>query len=81
MRVPYHAEEKVMKRFLLPAVLLIPYCSMAQTSPSVPPKVWQAIENEISGDNSFDLIRHLTLYHSQNGSNEDFEAQAKWVAD
>jgi len=33
------------------------------------------------GDNSFDLIRHLTLYHSPNGSNEDFEAQAKWVAD
>ena len=81
MRVPYHAEEKVMKRFLLPAVLLIPYCSMAQTSPAVPLKVWQAIENEISGDNSFDLIRHLTLYHSPNGSNEDFEAQAKFVAD
>ena len=80
MRVPYHAEEKVMKRFLLPAVLLIPYCSMAQTSPAVPPRIWQAIENEISGDNSFDLIRHLTLYHSPNGSNEDFEAQAKWVA-
>ena len=57
-----------------------PY-SMAQTSPAVPPKVWQAIENEISGDNSFDLIRHLTLYHSPNGSNEDFEAQAKWVAE
>lgn len=81
MRVPYHAEEKVMKRFLLPAVLLIPCCSMAQTSPAAPPKVWQAIENEISGDNSFDLIRHLTLYHSPNGSNEDFEAQAKWVAE
>ena len=70
-----------MKRFLPLAVLLIPLYSMAQTSPAVPPKVWQAIENEISGDNSFDLIRHLTLYHSPNGSNEDFEAQARWVAE
>src|SRR5512135_1906604 len=69
-----------MKRLLLSAVLLVPVCSMAQTSPAVPPNVWQAIENEISGDHSFDLIRHLTLYHSPNGSNEDFEAQANWVA-
>ena len=51
--------------------------SLAQTSPAVPPKVWQAIENEISGDNSYDMIRHLTRYHAPNGSNDDFEDQAK----
>ncbi|NWG14533.1 MAG: hypothetical protein HXY20_13485, partial [Acidobacteria bacterium] len=70
-----------MKRSLFLVVLFLPLCSMAQTSPGVAPKVWQAFENEISGDNSFDLIRHLTLYHSPNGSNDDFEAQARWVAD
>jgi hypothetical protein len=63
------------------ALLLVPVCATAQMSPAVPAKVWQAIENEISGDNSFDLIRSLTLYHAPNGSNDDFEAQAKWVAE
>src|SRR5512136_2532809 len=80
MRIRFHAKENVMRRCLLLAVFFVPVYSTAQTSPAVPLKVWQAIENEISGDNSFDLIRHLTLYHSPNGSNEDFEAQAKWVA-
>ena len=46
--------------------LLVPVCqSLAQTSPAVPPKVWQAIENEISGDNSYDMIRHLTLSRAE----------------
>ena len=71
-----------MKRYLWFVFLFIPTSTMlAQTSPVVSPKVWQAFENEINGDNSFDLIRHLTLYHAPNGSNDDFEAQAKWVAD
>ena len=71
-----------MKRYLWFAFLFIPASTMlAQTSPVVSPKVWQAFENEINGDNSFDLIRHLTLYHAPNGSNDDFEAQAKWVAE
>ena len=71
-----------MKRYLWFAFLFIPASTMlAQTSPFVSPKVWQAFENEINGDNSFDLLRHLTLYHAPNGSNDDFEAQAKWVAE
>ena len=71
-----------MKRYLWFAFLFMPASTMlAQTSPAVSPKVWQAFENEINGDNSFDLIRHLTLYHAPNGSNDDFEAQAKWVAE
>ena len=81
MRVRFHAKENVMRRCLILAAFFVPVYSIAQTSPAVPLKVWQAIENEISGDNSFDLIRHLTLYHSPNGSNEDFEAQARWVAE
>lgn len=70
-----------MKRFCCLALLLVP-CSalLAQTSPAVAPKVWRAFENEISGDNAFDLLRQLTLYHAPNGSNDDFEAQAHWVA-
>ena len=71
-----------MRRYLCFAFLLLPINTiLAQTSPAVAPKVWRAFENEISGDNSFDMIRHLTLYHAPNGSNDDFEAQARWVAD
>ncbi len=71
-----------MKRYLWFAFLFIPASIiLAQTSPVVSSKVWQALENEINGDNSFDLLRHLTLYHAPNGSNDDFEAQAKWVAE
>lgn len=53
----------------------------AQTSPIVPEKVWTAIENEISGDIAYNHLRTLTLYHAPNGSNEDFEAEANWVAE
>jgi len=70
-----------MRRWLALAILFVPAHSTAQTSPAVAPRVWQAFENEISGDNSFDLIRHLTQYHAPNGSNEDFERQARWVAE
>jgi hypothetical protein len=65
----------------LSSLFLIPICSLAQTSPAVPGKIWRAVENEISGDNSFDMIRYLTRYHAPNGSNDDFEAQANWVAE
>ena len=71
-----------MKPYLRFVFLFIPASIMlAQTSPVVFPKVWLALENEINGDNSFDLLRHLTLYHAPTGSNDDFEAQAKWVAE
>ena len=40
-----------MKRYLWFTFLLIPASTMlAQTSPAVSPKVWQAFENEINGD-------------------------------
>ena len=71
---------KVRVAILLSLVVLVSLPASAQTSPIVPAKVWKAFENEINGDNSYDLLRHLTLYHAPNGSNDDFEAEANWVA-
>lgn len=66
---------------LLILLLALSLPLFAQTSPIVPEKVWRAIENEISGDISYNHLRTLTLYHAPNGSNEDFEAEANWVAE
>jgi hypothetical protein len=42
---------------------LIP-SSLGRASPAVPLKVWQAIENEISGDIAFEHVRWFTHYHA-----------------
>lgn len=73
--------QKSARALLLFSLLGVAANVRAQTSAAIPARIWQAIENEISGDNSFDLIRHLTRYHAPNGSNDEFEAQARWVAE
>ena len=58
-----------------------PPAAQAQSTPVVPAQVWQALENELSGDIAFDHLRQLTLYHSPNGGSDDFRREAEWVAD
>ena len=66
---------------LLCLLLLISVTAAGQGSPVVPEQIWKALENEISGDIAYNHLRTLTLYHAPNGSNDDFEAEAEWVAE
>lgn len=69
-------------RMAILVVLLIslPAALVAQDTPVVPKKVWQALVNELSGDIAFDHLRQLTLYHAPNGGSEGFRLEAEWVA-
>ncbi len=70
---------------IIPLLTLLLCCAppaaQAQSTPVVPAQVWQALENELSGDIAFDHLRQLTLYHSPNGGSDDFRREAEWVAD
>ncbi len=53
----------------------------AQESPFVPADVFRALAGEISGDISYDHLRHLTLHHSINGAARGFRDKQRWIAD
>ena len=61
-------------------LILAPKAALGQTTPVIPPNVWDALNNELSGDIAFDHLRQLTLYHSPGGGSEDFRLEAEWVA-
>ena len=53
----------------------------AQDSPFVPAEVFRTLTGEISGDISYDYLRHLTLYHSVNGASRGFRDKQRWIAE
>ena len=65
--------------FLLLAALA-PASGFAQTSPFLPDDVRRALVNELSGDRSFEHVRHLTHYH-RTGPGKDFWAAAEYIED
>jgi hypothetical protein len=52
--------------------------AFAQTSPFVPETFYRDLVNEISGDRSYENVRHLTHFHRTGGS-RDFFAAAEWI--
>ncbi len=53
----------------------------AQDSPFVSPEMFRALSGEISGDISYDHLRHLTLHHSINGASRGFRDKERWIAE
>ena len=67
-------------RLALTAVALasVPAPAAAQTSPFVPETLYRDLVNEISGDRSFENVRHLSHFHRPGGS-AGFFAAAEWI--
>ena len=59
-------------------VLTVPTGVIAQTSPFLPEERHRALVNEISGDRSFEHVRHLSHFHRTGGS-RDFFAAAEYI--
>lgn len=53
--------------------------ALAQESPFVPREVFELWNAELSGDRSFEHLRHLTLYHSPNGGSRGFQEKMRWI--
>lgn len=51
---------------------------LAQTSPFLPDELFEKLVNEISGDRSYENVRHLSLYHRTEGSADYFKAN-EWI--
>jgi hypothetical protein len=62
----------------LASSLLLPVGALAQSSPFLPAERERALVNEISGDRSFEYVRHLTHFHRTGGS-RDFFAAAEYI--
>jgi hypothetical protein len=62
------------------ALLALALPLAAQESPFVPPKIFEALNGEISGDISYDHLRHLTLHHSPSGASRGFRDKMRWIA-
>jgi hypothetical protein len=63
---------------LVTLTLAAPSVGLAQTSPFLPEALQRALVNEISGDRSFEHVRHLSHYHRTGGS-RDFFAAAEYI--
>ena len=61
--------------------LLVSAGAAAQESPFVPPELFHTLNGELSGDISYDHLRHLTLYHSPNGASRGFREKMRWIAE
>ncbi len=70
---------------LIGSVLVMWACGagegVAQESPFVSAEVFRALAGEISGDISYDHLRHLTLHHSINGASRGFRDKERWIAE
>jgi hypothetical protein len=60
------------------ALAAVGSAAFAQTSPFVPETLYRDLVNEISGDRSYENVRHLTHFHRTGGS-RDFFAAAEWI--
>ena len=58
--------------------LAAPAAAVAQSSPFLPDARLRALVNEISGDRSFEHVRHLSHFHRTGGS-RDFFAAAEYL--
>jgi hypothetical protein len=58
--------------------ILLPTVALSQTSPFLPDAVHRALVNEISGDRSFEHLRHLTQYH-RTAPGRDFWAAVEYI--
>jgi hypothetical protein len=56
------------------AFVTSPALGFAQASPFLPERLQRDLVNEISGDRSYEYIRHLTHYHRTEGSRDFFAA-------
>ena len=63
---------------VLAAALIMPAAALAQTSPFLPDPLHRHLVNELSGDRSYENVRHLSHYHRTGGS-RDFFAAAEWI--
>ncbi|MCL6481197.1 MAG: M28 family peptidase [Firmicutes bacterium] len=52
---------------------------LAQESPFVPREVFDLWNAELSGDRSFEHLRHLTLHHSPTGGSRGFQEKMRWI--
>ena len=59
-------------------LLCVPLPLAAQTSPFVDGALYRDLADEISGDRSFENVRHLTHFHRTGGS-RDFFAAAEYI--
>jgi len=59
-------------------VLAAPAAALAQSSPFLPDARLRALVNEISGDRSYEHVRHLSHFHRTGGS-RDFFAAAEYL--
>jgi hypothetical protein len=67
---------------VLCGLLLLCLCAAgaaAQESPFVTPEMFRTLTGEISGDISYDHLRHLTLHHSPNGASRGFRDKMRWI--
>jgi hypothetical protein len=62
---------------LAAGLLAMPAGALAQTSPFLPEARYRHLVNEISGDRSYESVRHLSHYHRTSG--RDFFAAAEWI--
>src|SRR5712692_1989720 len=53
----------------------------AQESPFISGEIFRLLSGEISGDISYDHLRHLTLHHSINGASRGFRDKERWIAE
>jgi len=65
---------------LLILCVLAATVAAAQESPFAPAETYQLLSGEISGDISYDHLRHLTLHHSPNGASRGFREKMRWIA-
>lgn len=63
----------------LALMLCLVSAAAAQDSPFVSPSIFDLWNGELSGDRSFDHLRHLTLYHSPNGGSQGFQEKMRWI--
>ncbi len=61
--------------------LLCAGAAAAQESPFVSAEMFRTLGGEISGDISYDHLRHLTLHHSINGASRGFRDKQRWIAE
>lgn len=70
-----------MIRHLCVFAILLCAAAPAQDSPFVAPDVYRYLSGEISGDNAYDHIRHLTLYQSNTAASDGYRDKIRWIAE
>lgn len=64
---------------LLLVIIFSAVLAAAQESPFASPELFRTLNGELSGDISYDHLRHLTLHHSPNGASRGFQEKMRWI--